>query len=195
MTHGINFQQVKNSLPIAIASTAKIVSVLIPKESFVITPLTKSEKLNSLRFLTCVCLIETTTSQNRFVARNGMQIARVMFFLKINTRGWSNPRNMYMSDYQIPVRRVGTAIVISGNRQGERKFEQTVIERALPSKRWVWKYACSVTTRCEQWTSLIHHTDTPFTELITPQEQNINTWSGSSLATLEVHPRPNGGEI
>lgn len=42
---------------------------------------------------------------------------------------------MYMSDYQIPVRRVGTAIVISGNRQGERKFEQTVIERALPSKR------------------------------------------------------------
>lgn len=67
MTHGINFQQVKNSLPIAIASTAKIVSVLIPKESFVITPLTKSEKLNSLRFLTCVCLIETTTSQNRFV--------------------------------------------------------------------------------------------------------------------------------
>lgn len=38
---------------------------------------------------------------------------------------------MYMSDYQIPVRRVGTAIVISGNRQ-ERKFEQTVIDRALP---------------------------------------------------------------
>lgn len=34
MTHGINFLQVKNSLPIAIASTAKIVSVLIPIESF-----------------------------------------------------------------------------------------------------------------------------------------------------------------
>lgn len=50
MTHGINFLQVKNSLPIAIASTAKIVSVLIPIESFVVTPLTKSEKLNSLRF-------------------------------------------------------------------------------------------------------------------------------------------------
>lgn len=107
-----------------------------------------------------------------------------VYFLKINTRGWSNPRNMYMSDYQIPVRRVGTAIVISGNRQ-ERKFEQTVIDRALPSKRWVWKCACSVTARCERWTSLIHHTDTPFTELITPQEQNINTRSG----TLKVNPR------
>lgn len=33
---------------------------------------------------------------------------------------------------------------------------------------------------------MIHHTDTPFTELITPQEQNINTRSGSSLA---VNPR------
>lgn len=66
MTHGINFLQVKNSLPIAIASTAKIVSVLIPIESFVITPLTKSEKLNPTDFKP-VYVLETTTSQNRFV--------------------------------------------------------------------------------------------------------------------------------
>lgn len=39
---------------------------------------------------------------------------------------------MYMSDYHIPVRRVGTAIVISGNRQ-ERKFEQTAIDREFGS--------------------------------------------------------------
>lgn len=66
MTHGINFLQVKNSLPIANASTAKIVSVLIPIESFVITPLTKSEKLNPTDFKR-VYVLETTTSQNRFV--------------------------------------------------------------------------------------------------------------------------------
>lgn len=63
MTHGINFLQVKNSLPIANASTAKIVSVLIPIESFVVTPLTKSEKLNSLRFQTCVCLKDNHFSE------------------------------------------------------------------------------------------------------------------------------------
>lgn len=66
MTYGINFLQVKNSLPIANASTAKIVSVLIPIESFVITPWTKLEKLNSLDFKR-VYVLETTTSQNRFV--------------------------------------------------------------------------------------------------------------------------------
>lgn len=99
---------------------------------------------------------------------------------------------MYMSEYQIPVRRVGTAIVISGDRQ-ERELKQTAIDGAFLGKRLVWKCALSVKKRCKQRTSFIHHTDTPFTELITPQEQNINTWSGSSLATHI--PRPNGGDI
>lgn len=74
MTHGINFLQVKNSLPIAIASTAKIVSVLIPIESFVITPLTKSEKLNPTDFKRVYVLLLRI---DLFSARNGMQIARV----------------------------------------------------------------------------------------------------------------------
>lgn len=62
MTHGINFLQVKNSLPIANASTAKIVSVLIPIESFCDHSI---NKIREIKFR--VYVLKTTTSQNRFV--------------------------------------------------------------------------------------------------------------------------------
>lgn len=63
MTHGINFLQVKNSLPIANASTAKIVSVLIPIESFCDHSINKIREIKSYRFQTCVCLRDNHFSE------------------------------------------------------------------------------------------------------------------------------------
>lgn len=55
MTHGINFLQVKNSLPITIASTAKIVSVLIPIESFCDHSINKIREIKFLK-ISNVCM-------------------------------------------------------------------------------------------------------------------------------------------
>lgn len=52
------------------------------------------------------------------------------------------PKYVYV--HQNPVRRIGRAVVISGDRR-EREFEQTNFSRAFFSRRWAWKVACLVT--------------------------------------------------